>query len=162
TGENVTTYNSGANSQVAFPGQRTEITAHDGGVAASSLNYGWTLGSNGYLQIGGEIRDRAGTNRTLPDTRQQDFPRDVRNNNAPAIDMWQGDSYNHDTQLFFNSGQTFGNGVELYAFGGVSRRRGVSAGMWRRPNDDRTVRALYPDGFLPFIKSAIADGSLAL
>jgi iron complex outermembrane receptor protein len=32
--------------------------------------------------------------------------------------------------------------------------------MWRRPNDDRTVRAIYPDGFLPFIKSDIDDGSL--
>jgi len=162
TGENSTTYNRGANSQVAFSGQQSKISAHDGGVGASSLNYGWTLGSNGYLQIGGEIRDRAGTNRTLPDTRQQYFPGDVRNNNAAAIDMWQGDSYNHDTQLFLNAGQTFGNGVEVYAFGGASRRRGVSAGMWRRPNDDRTVRALYPDGFLPFIKSGIGDASLAL
>ena len=162
TGENVTTYNRGASTQVAFPGQRTEISAHDGGVLASSLNYGWTLGSSGYLQIGGEVRDRAGTNRTLPDTRQQYFAGDVRNNAAPAIDMWQGDSYNHDTQVFLNTGQTFSNGTEFYAFGGVGRRRGVSAGMWRRPNDDRTIRSLYPDGFLPFIKSAIGDASLAV
>ncbi len=162
TGENSTTYNRGANAQVSFPGQQSEISAHDGGVVASSLTYGWTLGSSGYLQIGGEVRDRAGTNRTLPDTRQQYFAGDVRNTNAPAIDMWQGDSYNHDTQLFLNAGQTFSNGMEFYAFGGASRRRGASAGMWRRPNDDRTVRALYPDGFLPFIKSAIGDASLAL
>ena len=112
--------------------------------------------------MGGEVRDRAGTNRTLPDTRQQYFAGDPRNANTPAIDMWQGDSYNHDTQLFFNSAQTLGNGVELYGFGGYGRRRGASAGMWRRPNDDRTVRSIYPDGFLPFIKSDIDDGSLAV
>ena len=53
-------------------------------------------------------------------------------------------------------GQTLGSGVELYAFGGYGRRRGASAGMWRRANDDRTVRSIYPDGFLPFIKSDIA------
>jgi iron complex outermembrane receptor protein len=58
-----------------------------------------------------------------------------------------------------NAGESFSNGVELYAFGGYSRRRGASAGMWRRPNDDRTVRSIYPDGFLPFIKSNIGDGS---
>jgi iron complex outermembrane recepter protein len=162
TGENVTTYNRGANAQVAFPGQTSEISAHDGGVLASSMNYGWTLGSNGYFEIGGEVRNRAGTNRTLPDTRQQYFAGDPRNTNPAVIDMWQGDSYSHDTQLFFNSGQTFANGVELYSFGGASRRRGASAGMWRRPNDDRTVRSLYPNGFLPFIKSGIDDGSLAV
>ena len=34
--------------------------------------------------------------------------------------------------------------------------------MWRRPNDDRTVRAIYPDGFLPLIKSDIVDGSASI
>jgi iron complex outermembrane receptor protein len=160
-GENATTYNRGATSQVAFPGQRSEIWATDGGVVTSSLTNGWTLGSNGYLEIGGEVRNRGGTNRTLPDTRQQYFAGDPRNTLPPAIDMWQGDSYNHDTQLFFNAGQTFSSGTQFYAFGGVGRRRGVSAGMWRRPNDDRTVRGIYPDGFLPFIKSLIGDASLA-
>ena len=161
-GENATTYNRDATSQVSFPGQRSEIWTRDGGVLMSSLNYGWTLGSNGYLNVGGEVRDRNGTNRTLPDTRQQYFTGDPRNNNAPSIDHWQGDSYNHDTQLFLNVGQSFANGVEGYAFGGFSRRRGASAGFWRRSLDDRTVRSIFPDGFLPFIKSDISDPSLSV
>jgi len=161
-GENVTTYNRGATPQLAFPGQTSEISAHDGSVLASSLNAGWSFGQNGYFEIGGESRNRGGTNRSLPDARLQYFAGDPRNTNAPAMHFWQGDSYNRDSQLFFNSGQTFSNGVELYAFGGYGRRRGASAGMWRRPNDDRTVRSIYPDGFLPFIKSDIADGSLSV
>ncbi|MEP6494726.1 MAG: TonB-dependent receptor [bacterium] len=162
TGENATTYNRDATSQTAFPAQMAEHSAHDGAVLMSSLNYGWTVGQNGYLQIGGEVRDRAGTNRTLPDTRPQYFAGDPRNNTPSAIDTWQGDSYNHDTQVFLNGGQTFSNGVELYGFGGYGHRRGASGGMWRRPNDDRTVRSLYPDGFLPLIKSNIDDGSFSV
>src|SRR5512138_1023206 len=105
-GENVTTYNRDASADVAFAGQRNARSVHDGGMLASSLNYGWTFGSDGFLQLGGELRNRDGTNRTLPDTRQQYFTGDPRNSNPPTIDHWQGDSYNHDTQLFFNTGRT--------------------------------------------------------
>jgi iron complex outermembrane recepter protein len=160
TGENVTTYNRDASPDFAFAGQRDPRSVHDGRVLTSSLNYGWTFGSDGFLQLGGEVRNRDGTNRTLPDTRQQYFTGDPRNSNAPAIDHWQGDSYNHDTQLFFNTGRTLASGIEAYGFGGYSHRRGVSAGFWRRALDDRTVRDIYPDGFLPFIKSKINDGSI--
>jgi iron complex outermembrane receptor protein len=161
-GQNVTTYNRDATSSLAFPAQMTPRSVHDGDVLTSALNYGWSFGERGYLQLGGEVRNRDGTSRTLADVRQQYFAGDPRNSNPAAIDTWQGDSYNHDTQLFLNGGQTFSNGVELYGFGGFGRRRGASAGMWRRPNDDRTVREIYPDGFLPFIKSDITDGSFSL
>ena len=133
SGENMTTYNRAAPSALAFPGQTAEQSVHDGGVVASSLNYGWTLGSTGYLQLGGEVRNRAGTNRALPDVRQQYFAGDPRNSNTPSIDTWQGDSYNHDTQLFLNADRALGNGIELYAFGGYGRRRGASAGHVASP-----------------------------
>ncbi len=161
-GENVTTYNRGATSALAFPGQRDERSVHDGDVFSTSLNNGWTFGQGGFLQLGGEVRNRAGTNRSLPDARAQYFAGDPRNAEAPAMHFWQGDSYNRDGQLFFNAGQTLGRGVEVYGFGGYGRRRGASAGMWRRANDDRTVRSIYPDGFLPFIKSDISDASFAV
>jgi iron complex outermembrane receptor protein len=160
-GQNITTYNRGANAQIAFPGQTAERSVHDGDVFTTSLNNGWSFGQNGYFQAGGELRNRAGTNRSLPDTRPQYFTGDPRNANAPAMHFWQGDSYNRDGQILLNAGETLGNGVEVYAFGGYGRRRGASAGMWRRANDDRTVRSIYPDGFLPFIKSDIADGSFS-
>ena len=160
-GENVTTYNRDATPSTAFSAQEGPRSVHDGGVYTTSLTNGWTFGSHGYFQAGGEIRNRKGTNRTLPDTRQQYFTGDTRNALAPAMHFWQGDSYNRDGQAFFNAGQTLANGVELYAFGGYGERRGASAGQWRRPNDDRTVRSIYPDGFLPLIKSEIDDRSLS-
>ena len=161
-GENVTTYNRDATASTAFAGQRDPRSVHDGGVYTTSLTNGWTFGSNGYVQLGGEIRNRKGTSRALADTRQQYFTGDARNALAPALHFWQGDSYNRDGQAFFNAGQTLSNGVELYAFGGYGQRRGASAGQWRRPNEDRTVRAIYPDGFLPLIKSDIDDRSASV
>jgi iron complex outermembrane recepter protein len=158
-GENSTTYNRDADANVAYPAQMNPITAHDGRVASSALNYGFTFGQNGYLQAGGEVRDRQGTNRTLADTRQQYFTGDPRNNNAPRINHWQGDSYNHDTDAFLNAGTTLASGIEVYGFGGWGHRHGSSAGFWRRALDDRTLRDIYPDGFLPFIKSGIDDAS---
>lgn len=41
-------------------------------------------------------------------------------------------------------------------------REGEAAGFFRRPLDNRTVRAIYPLGFLPLIGSEIWDGSGAL
>jgi iron complex outermembrane receptor protein len=160
-GENVTTYNRDATSQTAFPAQMSPISMHDGRVASSALNYGFGFGQNGFLQVAGEVRDRQGTNRTLPDTRTQYFAGDPRNSLPPQINHWQGDSYNHDVDGFFNTGTTLSNGVELYAFGGLGHRHGASAGFWRRANDDRTVRSIFPDGFLPFIKSGINDASVS-
>ncbi|MDZ7631153.1 MAG: TonB-dependent receptor [Gemmatimonadaceae bacterium] len=61
----------------------------------------------------------------------------------------------------FSTGITFGNGIDIYAFGGTSRRKATAPGFWRRPNDDRTVRSLYPNGFLPFINSTLWDASTA-
>jgi iron complex outermembrane receptor protein len=160
-GENATTYNRDATTAVAFAPQMSEVSAHDGRVSASALNYGLTFGQNGYLQLGGEIRDRQGTNRTLPDTRPQYFAGDPKNSLPAQINHWQGESYNHDSDVFFNAGTTLSSGIDVYGFGGFGHRHGAAAGFWRRPNDDRTVRAIFPDGFLPFIKSRINDGSLS-
>lgn len=160
-GENVTTYNRGANSTNAFAGQTAPISAHDGEVTTSALSLGWSNAHQGFLDVGGEVRNRLGTNRSIGDPRAQYFAGDPRNSLPPSIHFWQGDSYNRDVDIVANAGQVLPNGVELYGFGTYGHRRGVSAGMWRRPNEDRTVRALYPNGFLPFIKSAISDASVS-
>jgi iron complex outermembrane receptor protein len=159
-GQNMTTYNRDATAANTHAAQRQEYSVRDGKVFASSLNYGFNFGESGFLQVAGDVRDRQGTNRTLPDPRQQYFTGDPRNANAPQINHWQGDSYNHDASAFFNAGTTLRSGVELYGNGGWGERRGASAGFWRRALDDRTVRSIHPDGFLPFIKSDIRDRSL--
>ncbi|MFN2565614.1 MAG: TonB-dependent receptor domain-containing protein [Gemmatimonadaceae bacterium] len=161
-GQHFTTYNrADASPQPAvIAGART---ARDGELLQVAANRGFSFGSSGYVFVGGELRDRGETNRSLPDPRQQYFTGDPRNSQPPRINHRQGDGYMHDLGGFFNAGSStakFG-GADFYAFGGLSRRFGDAAGFWRRPLDDRTVRAIYPDGFLPVIQSEIWDGSMA-
>jgi iron complex outermembrane recepter protein len=161
-GQHFTTYNRADRSPQPsiIAGERT---ARDGELLQVAANRGFSWGSSGYLFVGGELRDRSETNRSLPDPRRQYFPGDPRNNNPPQINHRQGDGYMHDLSGFFNAGNStakFGGG-DYYAFGGLSKRYGDAAGFWRRPFDDRTVRQIYPDGFLPVIQSDIWDASLA-
>ncbi len=120
-----------------------------------SLHFG-----DAYLTLSGEYRFRDSTNRSLPDTRQQYFTGDPRNSKPPVQDHWQGDAKTTDYGLFGSFGKPLSTNSELYAFGGATQRNGKSAGFFRRPLDDRTVRSIHPDGFLPLITSDILDFSL--
>ena len=123
-------------------------------------NIAW--GGNGFIQLAAELRDRGYTNRSLRDPRVQYFAGDPKNadpNFVNQINHRQGDADTRDIGGFLNLGKEVGATTELYAFAGWGRRSGSAAGFWRRPLDDRTVRAIYPDGFLPFIHSTIYDGS---
>lgn len=167
-GEDVTTYNRPDNF-LPYATQRAEVSARDGKVFQAALDHGWTYSNNGFLHLSGELRDRGYTNRSLADPRIQYFPGDPRESNPPyplpdgRVNHRQGDAATHDVQGFFNGGRSFASGMDFYAFGGVSERRGEAAGFWRRANDPsgRRQPALYPDGFLPLIRSDILDGSAA-
>ncbi len=162
-GQHFTTYNrrDGSPQPAIIAGERE---ARDGELLQVTANRGFAFGSSGYLFVGAELRDRGETNRSLPDPRQQYFAGDARNSQAPRINHRQGDGYLHDLGGFFNAGNSTAKygGLDFYTFGGLAHRYGDAAGFWRRPLDDRTVRQIYPDGFLPVIQSDIWDGSLAL
>jgi iron complex outermembrane recepter protein len=164
-GQNATTYNRSDDVAVTpYPVQSGEVSAHDGKVFQSGLDYGWTDGAASFVHVTGEIRDRGYTNRTLADPRVQYAVNDPRETNPALptangrIDHRQGDATLHDLQGFWNAGAGLGS-AQLYTFGGASKRAGEAAGFWRRPNDDRTLRNIYPNGFLPFISSDIVDAS---
>jgi iron complex outermembrane recepter protein len=61
-----------------------------------------------------------------------------------------------NTQIPINIDHTF------YTFGGFGIRKGNAAGFYRRPNQNRTITEIYPNGFLPEIASDITDASLAV
>ncbi len=132
---------------------------NDGEVVQLTGNYSTDFGGAGFLSLGAEYRDRAQTNRSLPDTRPQFFTGDPRNDNAPVINHRQGDADVRDFTGFLNYGRTLSSGAQVYSNVGVGRRDGEAAGFFRRPLDDRTVRALFPTGFLPLITSTIWDYS---
>jgi iron complex outermembrane receptor protein len=134
----------------------------DGEVIESGGNYALPLGSDGVLQLAGEYRNRGFTNRSAPDLRQQYFTGDPRNSDPALnglINHRQGDADTEDGGLFLNLSKPVAEAVEIYAFGGGTLRNGESAGFFRRALDDRTVRAIYPNGFLPMIGTKISDFS---
>ena len=136
----------------------------DGDVAQGAVNYGRVFGPRGYLHGGVELRDRGFTNRTLGDPRPQTFAENsarlTRTNATGPINHRQGDADVRDLGGFLNFGAPIGEtGAEVYGFGGASHRDGEAAGFFRLARDDRTVRALYPNGFLPLIATNIDDGS---
>jgi iron complex outermembrane receptor protein len=135
----------------------------DGDVSAVSANGGKLFSENGFLHVTGQYENRGSTNRSLPDKRAQYFAGDPRNAQI-AIDgqlhFRQGDAHANDIAFFANSAfPAFASGAQIYAFGGISHREGQGAGNWRMPSNNNTVRAFYPDGFLPLINSTIGDYS---
>lgn len=136
---------------------------HDGKLFYANADHGWTFGQNGYVFLSGEVRDRGYTNRAAPDTRIQYFQNQNPNNpDLPVpggIDFKIGDSYQHQDMGWLNAGTTLANGIQLYAFGGLSHLFGDAFGFWRRPRDNNNFRGIYPNGFLPEEQPIVWDGS---
>lgn len=151
---NIVLKSNAANTISSSAGAATE---GDGETVQAALNYAVPTRAAGFFQISTEFRSRNSTNRSGLDARQQYFAGDPRNAQGPVATSWQGDGDMLDGTLFYNTAWSSGRSTELYAFGGVGVRRGQAWGFFRRPNDDRTVRALHPDGFLPMIQSNIVD-----
>ncbi|MEO7822847.1 MAG: TonB-dependent receptor [Gemmatimonadaceae bacterium] len=150
-----------ASNQVSF-GKRD---FRDGRVFQLDGNFGMALRETGYVHVSAELRDRDRTNRARADVSNQCLvvtPPDPRCSNPRHIQSWQGDAETQDRLGFVSAALPFANGLSLYGFGGISSREGVAAGFWRRSLDNRTVRDIYGNGFLPLIASDIFDGSGAV
>ena len=145
---------------------------------------GTKLGDKGSLFVDLYLRDHSPTNRSLADTRQQYFgggsgvpfvipsgnygsgvglspfngvTLDPREATVNRINHRFGDPMTKDKGLWINGDYPLQDDMELYFFGGASNRHANGAGFYRRAGDDRTVRAIYPNGFLPFIDSVVED-----
>lgn len=145
-----------------------QTTQSDGKTAVVDGSYSLPIPRNGYFNLSGELRRRDSTNRAGPDTRPQYFSTDPRSTDPSLllpINSWIGDPRIRGGSGMFNMGIPLaiplGDSVQFYSFGGLSYLNGLAAGFFRRPNDDRTVRAIYPNGFLPLIESHIWDASFA-
>ncbi len=125
----------------------------DGDLISGSANTGVKLGESGYLNLSVEGRRRNETNRAGVDSERV---------NPPRVTQRIGDSLAKDAYLWWNAGLPIDDSSEFYAFGGVSKRTGDSAGFFRSPGDGRTVPAVYPNGYLPNIMTTVKDASFAV
>ncbi|HEY0968079.1 MAG TPA: TonB-dependent receptor [Opitutaceae bacterium] len=162
----------------------------DGQVVEASAFAGVPLAGDGVLRTTLFFRDRERTNRSEADTRMQYFGTnpstgaqvaisgnylsgttlppagvtlDPREATINRINHSQGDGDMKDKGVFLDAELPVGSAsTTLYAFGGYSQRDGTAAGFFRRAGDDRTVRSIWPNGFLPLINTDIADVSAAV
>ena len=134
----------------------------DGGVLQTDMNYSWSIGDNGYINLGAEYRDRGRTNRAAPDLRQQFFNDATVAPERLALarnNAWYGDAALKEGGAMLNAGGQFRNGTEWYAFGGAFRRQSQAFGFPRRPLERVVVRSIHPNGFLPEIWGTSTDAS---
>ena len=145
---------------------------------------GVPLGDKGSLFVDLYVRDHTATNRSLADTRQQYFGTnattgalttisgnygsgiglspsngvlDPREASVNRINHRFGDPVTKDKGIWLNGEYELADNLDLYFYGGNSIRHANGAGFARRAGDDRTIRAIWPNGFLPFIDSVVED-----
>ena len=142
-----------------------QTTKGDGRVVQADGNFGRVFGDAGFFHLTGEYRDRERTNRARRDVTQTCIGDAVAAGCDPSFHplSWQGDAETTDYGFFLNSALPLQrwSATQLYGFGGVTWRDGLGPGFYRRSQDDRTVRKIYPNGFLPLIRSDILDASAA-
>ena len=162
----------------------------DGDVWEASVESGLRLGDDGTVHTTLYYRDRNATNRALPDTRQFYFGTNpttgalVANSgaygsgttNPPAgvtldpreatvnRNVWRyGDADVTEQTVFVDAEKPLrpAGALTFYAFGGYGLSEATSNASFRRPADNNNVRAIYPNGFLPFVDTDSTNASLA-
>ena len=152
---------------------QTGITASaDGGQLKTSANYGFKVGSKGFVNITGEYFERQRTDRSgvysgtiyTDDGAMDDALLGMRGLTREDFAMKIGESaaiagmgaYNLELPLP-DSAATF------YSFGDLAHRRGAANGFYRFPKQQaQNVPEFYPNGFLPEIHPVIDDAAITI
>ncbi|MDC7682005.1 TonB-dependent receptor [Asticcacaulis sp. BYS171W] len=116
---------------------------------------GWVglpLGTDGFLTVSGEYRNREATNRADTD------PRVTPN----RVTSRYGDPEQESLALFANAGKPLANGWEVYGFAGFQTLESESAAFFRDPANSGNVASVYPNGFLPLINIKSKDYSTTI
>lgn len=159
----------------------------DGELREISANGGLQLGAEGFLHIALYSRESEMTNRQGFDVRQQYFgfrsgapivfptvspsdntpvlqPGDTFDPRESTIDRLntnrQGDPDRSELGVMFNGRLPLGESHEIYTFGEYMQRKIDTPFVWRRPLDNNTVRAIFPDGYQPIMHGEVTDASL--
>ena len=116
----------------------------------------------GNLYLSGQIRDGGRTNRAGLDPRRQYFAgMDAEEHAFDRENHRIGAGKFEQVSLMWNGSFPTERGT-FYTFGGYNTRDGESGCYYRRAQDNRTLRAWYPDGFLPLISPELSDKSFAV
>lgn len=132
-----------------------EYTRGDGENTQLAVNYGFGLGTRGFMNVTGEYLDRGPSNRNRDPCRPH---REI------------GDASVENRTIYVNSAIGAGETGELYLHGGMQNRLGDASAYDRRGIDPpcgqsthipaRNSAAMYPDGFAPRIGTWLKDRTI--
>ncbi|PHZ85391.1 TonB-dependent receptor plug domain-containing protein [Paremcibacter congregatus] len=141
--------------------EATDRNITDGETLLIMADAGFKIGTDGFLHVGGEFRDRNGTNRAGFDL-VPFFEEDTPDNAARAgkINYYAGDPESQSFNGFYNMGMSVGE-MELYSFGTYAYSDTDGTGFFRYPDSYQNVKSIYPEGFRPITTGVNNDLSLS-
>ncbi|MET0181940.1 MAG: TonB-dependent receptor [Caulobacterales bacterium] len=144
-------------------GFSTQIGAnYDGGGDGETLIIdgwkGFSLSNEGFLTLAGSFSNINGTGPAkYADSRAQYYAGDPNTN--PNVDRRnrQNSPDFREYNFLLNSELPLTTDLTAYAFGTAGQRITEKTGVRRRPLDDQTVRAIFPQGYTPYQRATSTD-----
>jgi iron complex outermembrane receptor protein len=130
----------------------------DGDTYSVGGSVGSKLPGDGFVTVSFDAWDIDATRLSTIDRRQMYFANDPRESTYDNRDWFYGSGASKRYNLFVNAESTIG-WATVYGFGSYGWREDKGFGNLRQPNSDQTVRALFPDGFQPFLDIKSQDAS---
>jgi iron complex outermembrane receptor protein len=154
-----------------YGGQTLE---EDGATMNVSINHGFSIGKEGYINLTTEYEKGDFTNRAGLDQRrifnylEQEFGQpalstgtsDPREETYDRLNHRYGEPKSRNMRLFINSEIPLKYNIDLYFFGGVTNKDSESAMFNRLPSQSRTNILLFSEGHMPLLNGIINDFSL--
>lgn len=145
----------GASANLSYGAHHTDVepidrSVTDGQTLVADAQAGFKLGSEGFLRVGLEYKDRQANNRAGFD-QIPFFEEQTPANLALAghVNYRIGDPDVRDRQLWANGEVPIADAATLYGFATWSQRDSVGAAFFRYPDSRNNVPAIYPQGFRP-------------
>jgi len=139
----------------------------DGETTTISGDIGFSLGEDGFIHLAFESRDRAPTSRNGYEGRPVYSPLDDGSIDPRELTFDHANNFRvgradiQDLTFVYNLGYSLNESTELYSFGTYGERDGDSAAFYRQPKQAKSL-GIYPDGFLPHIKTDVIDTSIVV
>jgi len=149
----------------SYGAHRTEVgptgrTENDGNTATAWLSQGLAAGQGGFVRFGVEGTRRGSTNRAGFDQISPFIPQTEANLAFRGqITHRVGDPDTEAVSLWLNTGVPLQN-LELYGTATAAWRETDGAAVFRHPDTNQNVPAIFPDGFLPETQGENLDFSI--
>ncbi len=132
-------------------------TVTDGNTATAWLNHGFQPRRGGAVRYGIEASRRGATNRAGFDQVSPFIPQTEANLAFRGQQTHRvGDPETDAVGLWINAELDFDT-LDLYAFGTFAQRETRGAAVFRHPETNQNVEAIFPDGFLPVTRGDNTD-----